>query len=114
MRRYRDLQLRHAGLALVFCAAASYLVVEIKRNLIRVRYSMAYITQAHSNIFPAIWEKITGFFVTVGRSLVLSAAMDSRLKRVEALNLKTDEELAKMNLRRENITAYVFRDLMHI
>ena len=50
---------------------------------------MAYITQAHSNIFPAIWEKISGFFVTVGRSLVLSAAMDSRLKRVEALNLKT-------------------------
>jgi hypothetical protein len=30
------------------------------------------------------------------------------------LNLKTDEELAEMNLRRENITAYVFRDLMHI
>ena len=63
---------------------------------------MAYITQAHSNIFPAIWEKISGFFVTVGRSLVLSAAMDSRLKRVEALNLKTDEELAKMPIAKKN------------
>ena len=88
MRSNRDLQLRHAGLALVFCAAASYLVVEIKRNLIRVRYSMAYITQAHSNIFPAIWEKITGFFVTVGRSLVLSAAMDSRLKACRGIEFK--------------------------
>ena len=49
---------------------------------------MAYITQAHSNIFPAIWEKITGFFVTVGRSLVLSAAMDSRLKACRGIEFK--------------------------
>ena len=66
---------------------------------------MAYITEAHSNIFPAIWEKISGFLVTVGRSLVLSAAMDSRLKRVEALNLKTDEELAEMKAKADRALA---------
>lgn len=75
---------------------------------------MAYITQTHSTTLSTIWDKISGFFAMVGRAMTMSSAMDARLKRVEALNAKTDAELATMNLRREDITAYVFRDLMHL
>ncbi|MEL6889577.1 MAG: hypothetical protein AAFO86_12840 [Pseudomonadota bacterium] len=43
----------------------------------------------------------------------LSAAADQRMKRIEALNAKSDDELAEMGLRRQDIAAYVFRDLMY-
>ncbi|WP_109466813.1 DUF1127 domain-containing protein [Albibacillus kandeliae] len=38
----------------------------------------------------------------------------SRADQVARLNDKSDEELAKMGLRREDIPRYVFRDLLHI
>ena len=75
---------------------------------------MAYITQPHTNNLPNIRGKISGFFAALGRAMTASAAMNVRLQRAEKLNAKSDEELAAMNLRREDITAYVFRDLMHI
>ncbi|WP_299627332.1 hypothetical protein [uncultured Tateyamaria sp.] len=75
---------------------------------------MAYLTQTQPSFVAAIWNGITGFFTSVSRALTISAAMDARMQRIEALNAKTDEELAAMNLRRTDITAYVFRDLMHV
>ena len=75
---------------------------------------MAYITQTHSADHATLWHKVSAFFAMVGRAMTMSSAMDARLKRVEALNAKSDAELATMNLRREDITAYVFRDLMHL
>lgn len=75
---------------------------------------MAYITQSNTNFLPNIQGKISEFFAALGRAMVASSAMNSRMQRAEVLNAKSDEELAAMNLRREDITAYVFRDLMHI
>ena len=75
---------------------------------------MAYITQAHSANHTTAWNRVSEFFAMVGRAMTMSSAMDARMKRVETLNAKTDAELAAMNLRREDITAYVFRDLMHL
>ncbi|WP_223421739.1 hypothetical protein [Tateyamaria pelophila] len=75
---------------------------------------MAYITQAHAADHPTVWNRVSSFFAMVGRAMTMSSAMDARMQRVEALNSKTDAELAEMNLRREDITAYVFRDLMHL
>lgn len=75
---------------------------------------MAYITQTHTADHATAWHKISAFFTMVGRAMTMSSAMDARLKHVDALNAKSDAELAAMNLRREDITAYVFRDLMHL
>lgn len=75
---------------------------------------MAYVTQSNTSFFGNILDKVTDFFVALGHSAAMSAAAESRFKRIEALNAKTDEELAAMNLRREDIAAYVFRDLMHL
>lgn len=75
---------------------------------------MAYVTHSNTSILSAIVDRITDFFVALGHSAAMSAAAESRFKRIEALNAKTDEELAAMNLRRDDIAAYVFRDMMHL
>lgn len=72
---------------------------------------MAYVSQ---NQPVSIWESIKGFFSSIGHALTMSAAAEVRMRRIEALNAKSDAELAAMNLRRSDIPAYVFRDLMHI
>ncbi|CUH65629.1 hypothetical protein TG4357_01966 [Thalassovita gelatinovora] len=38
----------------------------------------------------------------------------SRSAEIEALNAKTDAELAAMGLKRENIAYYVFRDMFYV
>lgn len=75
---------------------------------------MAYVNQNHTNSLSAVWAGIAGFFATVGRAMTVSATAETRLRRINMLNAKSDEELAVMNLRRQDIPAYVFRDLMHI
>jgi len=75
---------------------------------------MAYVTHAHSSVFSNIWASVTRFFAGVGRAMIVSSSAEARLRKVDALNAKSDEELAAMNLRRQDIPAFVFRDLMHI
>ena len=75
---------------------------------------MAYVTHSQSPVLSSIWTGISGFFSAIGRAMIVSASADARLRKVEQLNAKTDAELAAMNLRREDIPAFVFRDLMHI
>jgi len=75
---------------------------------------MAYITQSHSTTLSDIWSGISRFFAGVGRAMIVASSGEARLRAVNALNAKTDKELAAMNLRREDIVTYVFRDLMHI
>ena len=75
---------------------------------------MAYVTQSHSSTLSSVWGMISDVFASIGRSIAISSAMEARMNRVSALNEKTDAELAAMNLRRQDITAYVFRDLMHL
>lgn len=75
---------------------------------------MAYVTQSHSTLFSSIWAGISGFFSALGHAITMSASADARLRKVEMLNAKSDAELAAMNLRREDIAAFVFRDLMYM
>lgn len=75
---------------------------------------MAYISQSQPTVLSNIWTAATDFFSLFGRAITTSAAMEARMDRIEALNAKSDEELFAMNLRREDIPAYVFRDLMHL
>ncbi|MEO0403185.1 MAG: hypothetical protein AAF214_12485 [Pseudomonadota bacterium] len=75
---------------------------------------MAYVTHQTTSILSSIWDHVTNFMAALGHSISMSAAAETRFRRIEALNAKTDEELAAMNLNRSDIPAYVFRDLMHI
>ena len=71
---------------------------------------MAYVA---ANQPTTVWASIKNFFAMVGEAMTLSAAAEVRLRRIEALNAKSDAELAEMGLRRQDIPAYVFRDLMY-
>ncbi|MEL7127127.1 MAG: hypothetical protein AAF822_06920 [Pseudomonadota bacterium] len=71
---------------------------------------MAYIA---ANQPTSIWGSIKNFFSMVGEAMTLSAAAEVRMRRIEALNAKSDAELAEMGLRRQDIASYVFRDLMY-
>lgn len=75
---------------------------------------MAYASHTDTNVTSGIWAGITRFFAAIGRGIMASSSADARLRQVEILNGKTDEELAELRLRREDIPAFVFRDLMHI
>jgi hypothetical protein len=80
---------------------------------------MTFLTQTgDATILPGIraslGQNLRRFFAGLGRALTTNAAMDARMHRVAVLNAKTDAELSAMNLRRADIPAYVFRDLMHL
>ncbi|APX11099.1 hypothetical protein [Tateyamaria omphalii] len=75
---------------------------------------MAYVSHPNSSLLSNILDRVTAFFAALGHSAAMSAAAESRFRRIEALRAKSDEELAAMNLRREDIAAYVFRDMMHL
>lgn len=73
---------------------------------------MAYISQAqpHSSFFP----RISDFFKSVLKAVDLAASTNLRIAQIEKLNAKSDAELKKIGLRREDIARHVFRDLYHI
>ncbi|MDF1727900.1 MAG: hypothetical protein P1U53_09125 [Sulfitobacter sp.] len=58
--------------------------------------------------------KIGAALAVVGRALVLNSAAQARLDRVQALQSKSDAELAEFGIRREDIVHYVFRDVLHL
>ncbi|KIC49169.1 hypothetical protein [Tateyamaria sp. ANG-S1] len=75
---------------------------------------MAYVSHSNTSILSNVLDRVTAFFTALGHSAAMSAAAEARFQRIEALRAKSDEELAAMNLRREDIAAYVFRDMMHL
>ena len=54
------------------------------------------------------------FFAELGLGFNAYLERKSRMEQIERLNAKTDAELAEMNLKREDIPRYVFRDLFYI
>jgi len=60
-----------------------------------------------------VLSKITSFFRSIGHSLVTATEASARFHQIEALQAKSDEELAKMGLRRDQIVHHVFKDLYY-
>jgi uncharacterized protein YjiS (DUF1127 family) len=56
------------------------------------------------------WKK---FVAALVRGLEAQAKVTARRNRIEALEAKTDAELARMGIRREDIPYHVFRDLFY-
>ncbi|KEJ90025.1 hypothetical protein [Sulfitobacter donghicola] len=79
-------------------------------------------TYAHNNAvsttlggFSNPFAKIGNFFSSFGK-MVLQATqvqVSARIEKMEALNAKTDAELAEMGIQREAIAYHVFKDLQH-
>jgi len=72
---------------------------------------MAYVSQAQPQSF---FERVGDFFMSLFNSIDLAASANARIAQMEKLNAKSDEDLTKMGLRREDIARYVFRDIYHL
>ncbi|KZY35745.1 MAG: hypothetical protein RIA08_00155 [Roseovarius sp.] len=57
---------------------------------------------------------LSRFFASFMRGLEAHHRVASRRQAIEKLEAKSDEELAKMGLKRDDIPYYVFRDLFYI
>ena len=61
------------------------------------------------------WGSALGRMVSGLRSaIVLTGSMNGRMRQIEVLNAKSDAELAAIGLEREDITRYVFRDIIYL
>ena len=49
-----------------------------------------------------------------GTAMMVNSSGQSRLNEVNRLQAKTDEELAELNIKRDDIVHYVFRDLFYV
>lgn len=63
---------------------------------------------------PDMRRRIDGFLTRVGEGVNACIDAHSRRDQIEALEAKSDEELAAMGLRRDQITRHVFRDMVWI
>ena len=62
----------------------------------------------------AIREKVDAFFATIGQGMNAYMERRSRMGQIQALEAKSDAELAKMGITRERIVHHVFRDLFYV
>lgn len=62
----------------------------------------------------SLFAPIRKFFALFGQAMITAAENSSRMRRIEALEAMTDEELAARGLKRENIVRHVFQDLMYV
>lgn len=67
-------------------------------------------TNIASSPLRAAWQR---FVSALERSIERNARVQSRRARIEALEAKSDEELARLGLKRDEIAYYVFRDLFY-
>ena len=51
---------------------------------------------------------------SISRGFMAYAEARSRRSTIEALESRTDDELAAMGIRRDQIALYVFRDMLHV
>ncbi len=67
---------------------------------------------AQSSFQPlAVWDRFVSW---LGDFLVNIANANARVAEFEALNSKSDEDLEKMGLKREDIVRHVFRDYYYV
>ena len=61
---------------------------------------------------PGLWHRIDTYFASIGLGFNAAGLRRTRLRQVIALEAKSDRDLARMGLRREDIPAHVFRDVL--
>ena len=67
-------------------------------------------TEISSTLRPGFW---TRFVEALARGVERSARVRSRRARIEALEAKSDAELARLGIRRDEIAYHVFRDMFY-
>lgn len=63
---------------------------------------------------PGLRQRVDAFFASLGQGVNAYVQYRSRADQINALNMKSDAELSKMGLTRDDIPRYVFRDLFYV
>lgn len=78
----------------------------------------AFQTPASAGDKPAqdswLREQFDRYFAAIGQGFNAYLERRSRLDRVRALSAKSDAELAKLGIKRDEIVSHVFRDLFYL
>jgi hypothetical protein len=75
---------------------------------------MALVSTNAPSILGGFGASVASFFTAIIETSAMAREAEARGAQFAQLNAKTDEELAAMNLTREGIASYVFRDLLFI
>lgn len=59
-------------------------------------------------------ELVSAMFARIGTALVKAGEASARTGQIEALQAKSDDELAKLGIKRDDIARYVFKDLFYL
>ena len=76
-------------------------------------YQHAY-PEHGKNLLHSAWNVVKTIADAVVSFLISIAAANTRVHKAEYLQSKSDEELAAMGLRRDEIARYVFRDMLDV
>lgn len=66
------------------------------------------------SFFASIGAAFSRGFVALIEAGQKSRSMEARMHLIDRLNAMTDAQLAELKIERENIPAYVFRDLYYV
>ncbi|WP_300056306.1 hypothetical protein [uncultured Roseobacter sp.] len=61
-----------------------------------------------------VFGAVRGFLSSIMKAMIVSSSYTGRVQRVQALQAKSDEELAAMNIKRDDIVHIVFHDLYYV
>ncbi|QPM89049.1 DUF1127 domain-containing protein [Pseudooceanicola algae] len=71
-------------------------------------------TATHISSAPSFGSRFSALMNSIGTGLNNYMERRTRHDQITALNAKSDAELAKLGIRRDEIPAYVFRHLFYI
>ncbi len=61
-----------------------------------------------------VLERVGSFFGAIGHALMVNSTAHQRLNYIHVLQAKSDEELAALKIKREDIVHEVFKDLYYV
>ncbi|MEH6645014.1 hypothetical protein [Sulfitobacter sp.] len=59
-------------------------------------------------------DLVVSMFTSIGTGLAKAAEASSRTRQVEVLQSKSDDELAALGIKRDDIAYHVFKDLFYV
>ncbi|MEP5729242.1 MAG: hypothetical protein ABJL67_07685 [Sulfitobacter sp.] len=61
-----------------------------------------------------VLNRIGGWFAKLGQNMLTGALVRKRFETIEMLNAMSDSQLDDLNIKRDDIVQYVFRDFSHL
>ena len=75
---------------------------------------MAFTTDTPQANRKPILSAVSEWFFAFGRAMYIASGAEERMRQIDILNAKSDQELKEIGLNRDDIPHYVFRDIIHL